>query len=62
MTKDEAIRYFGTQTKLAKALGVSQSTVSEWVDLPEGRQYQLEIATGGVLKAEKPALREQQAA
>lgn len=41
-------------------LGCKQPSIAEWFDkgeVPEGRQYQLELATGGVLKANKPANR-----
>ena len=57
MTKQEAVEYFGTATALAAALGCANSTVSEWVTIPDGRQYQLELATNGVLKADKIANR-----
>ena len=41
-------------------LGCKQPSVAEWFEkgeVPEGRQYQLELATQGALKAEKPAKR-----
>lgn len=57
MTKEQAIDYFRTTGALAAALGCAQSTVSEWKDIPEGRQYQIELATKGKLKADLPALR-----
>lgn len=40
--------------------GVRPPSVSEWFDddvIPEGRQYQLQIASGGMLVADKPANR-----
>jgi DNA-binding transcriptional regulator YdaS (Cro superfamily) len=47
----DAIRYFGTQAALAKALGVSKQAVSQWGDtIPDGRAYQLQVITGGRLK------------
>lgn len=53
MTKDQAIQFFGTQVLLAKALGMSQGSVSLWGDYPpELRQLQIEALTRGVLKAE----------
>ena len=53
MTKDEAIAEFGTQVKLAAALGMSQGSVSLWgVYPPELRQLQIEALTGGRLRAE----------
>ena len=45
---------------MAFALGKRQSTVSEWFQhgrIPDGAQYQIELATAGVLKADKPACR-----
>jgi len=58
MTKQEAVAYFGSLTGLAKALGCSLSTSGEWDKaIPMGRQYQIELATKGKLKADKPALR-----
>ena len=53
MTKDEAIKHYGTQQKLADALGLSQSTVAEWGAYPPKlRQLQLQQVTRGRLKAE----------
>ncbi len=53
MTKDEAKQHFGTYTKLAKALGVAQASVSLWGKYPPPlRQLQIEALTGGALKAE----------
>lgn len=53
MTKDQAVQFFGTQVLLAKALGMSQGSVSLWGEYPpELRQLQIEAHTGGALKAE----------
>jgi hypothetical protein len=52
MTKDEAIAYFGTQVKLAAALGIYQSVVSEWNKVPLAHQFYLEKITNGALKAD----------
>jgi len=53
MTKDDAIKHFGTQVELAKALAMSQGSVSLWGDFPPLlRQLQIEAVTGGALKAE----------
>jgi len=61
MTPQQVLKYFGTQAEIARVLGCKQPSVAEWFlpdgKVPEGRQYQLEIATGGALKAEKPANR-----
>lgn len=53
MTTDEARKHFGTQEKLAAALGIAQPTVSGWgVYPPALRQIQLERITDGALRAE----------
>jgi DNA-binding transcriptional regulator YdaS (Cro superfamily) len=60
MTPAEALAYFGRQVEIARVLGVKPPSVSEWFDagcIPEGRQYQLELATNGELKADAPANR-----
>lgn len=65
MSPQELITHFSTQAAAAKALGCAQSTVAEWCSdgaIPEGRQYQIELATAGALVADKPALREPMAA
>lgn len=55
MTYDEALSRFGTQTALADALGITQSTVSAWRrTVPARYQYQLEVITAGELRAERP--------
>jgi len=60
MSPDDLIAFFGGVTETARALGVKPPSVSEWKAtgvVPETRQYQAEIATGGRLRADKPALR-----
>lgn len=55
MTPDQVIEYYGTQRKAAEALGVTQPAISTWLRkgrVPETRQYQIEVRTGGQLKAE----------
>ena len=51
MTKDDAIAHYVTQTALAQALGIDQSTVSTWRTVPELHQLRLEALTRGVLRA-----------
>ena len=58
MTHQEALAYFGTYTKMAKALGCAVSTLSEKDPFSDGRQYQMELATKRKLKADRPALRD----
>jgi hypothetical protein len=53
MTKSEAIAFYGTQQKLAEALGMSQGSISLWGDQPPAlRQIQLQTITRGKLKAD----------
>jgi DNA-binding transcriptional regulator YdaS (Cro superfamily) len=61
MSPKEALDHFKTQAEIARVLGVKPPSVSEWFDLgvfPEGRQYQLELATKGKLRADLPANRQ----
>lgn len=52
MKKDEAVRYFGSATELARRLGISKAAVSQWgEDVPTPRDYQIEVITKGVIKA-----------
>jgi predicted XRE-type DNA-binding protein len=60
MTPQEVLAHFGSQAEIARVLGCKQPSVAEWFEkgeVPEGRQYQLQIATDGVLQADKPANR-----
>ena len=53
MTTDEAIKHYGTQQKLADALGIKQGSVAGWSEYPPAiRQLQLQQVTKGKLKAE----------
>lgn len=52
MTKTEVLAHFGGQTAVAKALGMSQPSVSTWPEqLPVLRQLEIERLTGGALRA-----------
>ena len=54
MTKQELIEYYGSQEKVADALGIKQPSVAGWPGdyVPIGRQYQVEVLTKGALKAD----------
>ena len=52
MQKSEAIAWFGSQHKLAKFLGVSQSNVSAWKTVPKHHQTKIQAHTEGRLIAE----------
>jgi DNA-binding transcriptional regulator YdaS (Cro superfamily) len=56
MTKDEAISFFGSASELARRLDIERSAISQWTEIPEGRQYQIEVLTEGKLRAERPTL------
>lgn len=52
MQKSAVLEHFGTVTATAKALGISHVAVSKWDEtIPQGRAYQIEVLTGGKLKA-----------
>lgn len=52
MQKSAVLKHFGTVTATAKALGISHVAVSKWSEtIPQGRAYQIEVLTGGKLKA-----------
>lgn len=57
MKRHQVIEAFGSQAEAARALGLSPSTIQDWEGpgVPDGRQYQIEIATRGRLKADLPA-------
>ena len=47
MQKTEAIKFYGTATRLAKALGITPQAVYKWpATVPMVRQYQLAELTG----------------
>ncbi|EKO6113600.1 MULTISPECIES: Cro/CI family transcriptional regulator [Klebsiella] len=51
MFKQDAINYFGSKSKLAKAAGVAPASVSVWGDLvPEKNAMRLQLASEGVLQ------------
>jgi DNA-binding transcriptional regulator YdaS (Cro superfamily) len=63
MTTQDAISHYGSQQKLATALGIKQPTVSGWGTYPPAiRQIQLERLTRGRLKAEPGLLSVKRAA
>jgi len=54
MTTEEAVRHFGGVSQLAKALNIDRRSVWKWGAVPpRGRQCELEIMTGGALRADK---------
>lgn len=60
MSPKQVIEHFGGIPKAAAALGLKAPTIYDWIDtgeVPEARQYQIEMASDGALRADKPALR-----
>jgi hypothetical protein len=53
VTTEEAIEHFGSLKKLADALGIWPQVIYKWGQRPPmGRQYELEVKTNGVLRAD----------
>lgn len=61
MKKQEALDHFGGVVGLAKALGCKPQAISQWGEtIPQGRAYQIEVLSGGQLKADpvkRPSVR-----
>lgn len=63
MTTDEAVKHYGSQTKLATALDIKQGSVSGWGEFPPPlRQLQLQQITKGKLRAERGVFNTKKAA
>jgi hypothetical protein len=57
MKTEEAIAHFGSLKKLADVLDVWPQVIYQWGETPPmGRQYELEVKTEGLLKADKQAV------
>jgi len=55
MTITEVLDHFGGINETAKALGITYQAVKQWTDrgqVPEGRQFQIQLLTGGALVAD----------
>lgn len=45
MRKDEVVEFFGDQTKLAKAIGITAAAVSQWPEqVPKSRRHSVRMA------------------
>jgi hypothetical protein len=54
MTMQEALNHYGSRKRLADELGLWPQTVYAWGDsIPLPRQYEIEVRTGGALKADR---------
>ena len=65
MTVDDVINHFGpTQPGAAQRLGVTSQALSYWrrAGIPMVRQYQIEVLSGGKLRADRPSPTEPEAA
>ena len=50
MTTQEAVQFWGGQTRLAKALGITRDAIYKWRDYPPmAYQYQIMVLSGGRL-------------
>jgi len=43
MTKEQLIKLAGSQSELAKLLGINQAAVSQWKQVPQARIWQLKL-------------------
>jgi DNA-binding transcriptional regulator YdaS (Cro superfamily) len=53
MTKQQAVKHYGSEFRLADALGISRQAVNQWTVIPLGQQARIELDTGGKLKADR---------
>jgi DNA-binding transcriptional regulator YdaS (Cro superfamily) len=58
MNPRQLLAYFGSKRSAARALGITVPAIDQWEAagaIPELRQYQIELATAGGLRADLPA-------
>ena len=56
MTVDQLVQHYGTMSRAAQAVGLKHPALCAWRkkgEIPEPRQYQYEVLTGGSLKADR---------
>jgi len=55
MNMNDVRKHYGSQRKAAQRLGLSEQVVSAWnrIGIPLGRQYQIEVETQGILRADQ---------
>lgn len=51
LTVAKVAEHFGGPSKLAEALGISRQAVDQWEIVPRYRAVQIEMITGGALRA-----------
>ena len=57
MTPDQVLDYYGSQSEIAKCFRLTRQSVNLWFiegEIPDQRQWQIELALGGTLKADRP--------
>jgi hypothetical protein len=55
MKTEDAVKYFGTQTRIAELIGITRQAVSAWPEVvPQQWQYHLERLSAGKLRPEVP--------
>lgn len=55
MKKSDVLEHFGSLQNVATALGITHGAVWQWKEeLPADRQAQIELLTGGALRASLP--------
>jgi hypothetical protein len=54
MTFQELVDHYGSTKQVTEALGISKQLASYWkrVGIPIGRQYEIQILTGGKFRAD----------
>ena len=64
MTHSDLVRLYGSGSDAAAALGVTRAAVSVWKrrGIPIARQFEIQLKTGGKLKAARPGQVEKAAA
>ena len=56
MTKEEALKFFGSGASPGKAIGLTRSAIHMWGDkIPLPSQFQLEVISNGALIADRSA-------
>lgn len=52
MTREDAIRHYGSAAEVARVLGISRAAVTKWGDdpIPEGSAYKLQALSSGALR------------
>ena len=55
MQKADVILYFGSKAKVARFLGITKASVTQWADdIPPLWAHRLDLLTNGKLKADDP--------